>query len=487
MKKNKLQNLNITNPLMLVLLGLNVCFSHKTFSQEKTESTAPAKNSTVQFQASSNANETSQPVLNLEASMNMAEVYSFKAKVDLQEFYIAEAKEDAVFRGMLPTVSLSGNYMQNSSDVNPLVGNSAAMAYGFPDTTSSTGTLSVSQPIIGLLPMFYSLQQSSALTRAALQTRIQSRIDARFYGAQAFINLQKADQLLKAAKSAMEVSEKQLNDGNAQFNAGRLTNADLLKFKLDFENSKTSVLQAQTTYKVALITLAEAIGIKNSSAITVTSSEKSVWEMKSQKLPSLENILYPGLARRNDLLAAKENVEAAKQGKNYSYTSYLPSLNFVANYTRNFMAKDVTIAGQPYSASSIQDQFSYGIQLSWVILDWGVRQAQISGAVAAEQKAKYSLENLNLNARIDITNSYLQLQNAIQVLDSAKVSVQYAQDVYSQMKARFDNGQVTATDLITAANDQTNARANLANARGSLDLAWITFQKSTGSKLTSLN
>ena len=266
-----------------------------------------------------------------------------------------------------------------------------------------------------------------------------------------------------------------------------MTNADLLKFKLDFENSKTSVLQAQTTYKVALITLAEAIGIKNSSAITVASSEKSVWEMKSQKLPALENILYPGLARRNDIIAAKENINAAANGKYTSYSSYLPSLNFVANYTRNFMAKDATVGTQTYNSADIQDQFSYGLQLSWTILDWGVRQAQISGAVAAEQKAKFNLENLNVNARIDITNSFLQLQNAIQVLDSAKVSVQYAQDAYSQMKARFDNGQVTATDLITAANDQTNARANLANARGSLDLAWITFQKSTGSRPTSLN
>ena len=72
------------------------------------------------------------------------------------------------------------------------MGNSTAMAYGYPDTTSSTGTITVTQPIIGLVPMFYSLQQASALTRAALQNRNQSRIDARFYGAQAFINLQKS-------------------------------------------------------------------------------------------------------------------------------------------------------------------------------------------------------------------------------------------------------------------------------------------------------
>ncbi|WP_397599446.1 TolC family protein [Silvanigrella sp.] len=429
----------------------------------------------------------SQPILTLEAAMNMAETYSFTAKMSLQDYYSTEAKEDAAFRGMLPTISASANYMMNSSDVNPLVGTTAGKTYGFPDTTTSTTTLTLSQPLIGLFSMYNSVQQSSALTRAALQNRVQSRIDARFYGAQAYINLQKADQLLKAAKSAMEVSEKQLNDGNAQFNAGKLTNADLLKFKLDFENSKTSVIQAQTTYKVALITLSEAIGVKNSSAISVASSEKSVWEMKSQKLPSLENILAPSISQRRDILAGKENVDAAYYGKVQKYSNYLPTLNLVATYTRNFNASDITTSEKTYYSSDIQDQMSYGLQFSWVILDWGVRQAQISDAIASEQKAKYNLENLNLNARIDITNSYLQLQNAIQVLDSAKVSVQYAQDAYSQMKARFDNGQVTATDLISSANDQTTARANLANAKGSLDLAWITFQKSTGVKLTTLN
>lgn len=476
----KLQTLKLMTYPVTSLLS-SVLFINSSYGQQ--EIAQVQKSNTNQVNSASN----SQPILTLEAAMNMAETYSFTAKMSLQDYYSAEAKEDAAFRGMLPTISASANYMMNSSDVNPLVGTTAGKTSGFPDTTTSTATLTLSQPLIGLFSMYNSVLQSSALTRAALQNRVQSRIEQRFNGAKAYINLQKADQLLKAAKSSMEVSEKQLNDGNAQFNAGKLTNADLLKFKLDFENSKTSVIQAQTTYKVALITLSEAIGVKNSSAISVASSEKSVWEMKSQKLPSLENILAPSLSQRRDILAGKENVDAAYYGKVQKYSNYLPTLNFVATYTRNFNASDITASDKTYYSSDIQDQMSYGLQFSWVLLDWGVRQAQISDAVASEQNAKYNLENLNLNARIDITNSYLQLQNAIQVLDSAKVSVQYAQDAYSQMKARFDNGQVTATDLISSANDQTTARANLANAKGSLDLAWITFQKSTGVKLTTLN
>jgi outer membrane protein len=458
-------------------------FVQNAFAQENLAQ--QPQNKPIGVQGAYNVN--SQPALTLEAAMNMAESYSFTAKMAQQDAYVSESQEDAALRAMLPNITASGNYMWNSNKVNQLVGTPAGMQLGYPDTTSSMGTLTLTQPLIGLFSMYNALQQSSALTRAALQNRSQSRVDARFYGAQAYINVQKADQLLKTAKSSMEVSEKQLNDGNAQFNAGKLTNADLLKFKLDVENSKTSVIQAETTYKVALITLAEAIGLKNNSSISLMNSDKFVWESKSQKLPDLEKILAPSMSERHDLIAAKENVEATKYAKTQSYSSYLPTLNFVATYSRNFLAPSITVGTTTYSANSYQDTFSYGLQFSWVLLDWGIRQAQISGAVATEQKAKYNLENLSLNARIDITNTFLQLQNAIQVLDSAKVSVQYAQDAYSQMKARFDNGQVTATDLISSANDQTTARANLANSKGALDLAWISFQKSTGVKLTTLN
>ncbi|APJ02973.1 hypothetical protein AXG55_03200 [Silvanigrella aquatica] len=458
-------------------------FIYQTFAQENENQDQDHPPLLIQNARSVNSNQ----LLTLESAMNMTEHYSFVAKMSQQDLLISEAQENAALRSMLPNVSGSANYMFNSSSVNQLVGTSLGAQYGFPETNSSAGSLTLTQPLVGLYSLYNGLMQSSALTRAALQNRTQSRVDARFYGAQAFINAQKAEQLLKTAKSSIEVSEKQLKDGNAQFNAGKLTNADLLKFKLDYENSKTNLIQAETTYKVTLITLAEAIGIKNINLITLDDSDKSVWEAKSQKLPNLEKIFSPGMAKRHDLIAAKENVEASKYATQQTYSTYLPTLNFVATYSRNFLAKDITYNNVTYSASSYSDTLSYGLQLTWNLVDWGVRQAQISSTIASEQKAKYNLENLSMNARIDITNSYLQLQNAIQVLDSSKVSVQYAQDAYLQMKARFDNGQVTATDLIAAANDQTTARANLANAKGALDLAWMSFQKSIGGQLSTLN
>ena len=187
--------------------------------------------------------------------------------------------------------------------------------------------------------------------------------------------------------------------------------------------------------------------------------------------------------KRLDLLMSHDKLYAIQREKMQSIEAYIPSLNFVANYTRNFKAQNLNLNGVIFPKERIQDSFSYGVQFQWTLLDWGIRNSHIEVALATEQKAKNDLDSLKSKIRIDVTNSYYQLKDAIQVLDSAKISVQYAQDVYSQMKARFDIGQITATDLISSSNDQTTARANFANANGALDLAWINFQKSRGEKL----
>ncbi|KAB8029215.1 TolC family protein [Fluviispira multicolorata] len=466
----------VSYPMIYLLsFGINdVAFSEEILSQQQNYNNPHALISTS---------------LSLENAMEMSEQYSFSAKIAQQNENISESQYDVAYRSMLPTLTASGTYLKNSDSVNKLVGTTFGAQYGFPDTTTATATLNVTQPLVGLAPLFLAVQATAAQARAAIQNKNQSRVEARYYGASAFINAQKADQLLKTAESSLQVSEKELRDSEAQYNAGKLTNADLLKFKLNLENSRSTLIQAQTTYKIAMLTLAEAIGIKDFRTITLQSGEKSVFESKSAKIPDLGNVFSPAFTQRFDLKAAEETAIAAKYSKYQTISSYLPTLNLIANYSRNFQTADVTVneTGTTYKKEDIQDTFSYGIQLNWVLFDWGVRQAKISGAVAQEQTAKYNLENLNSQARIDITNSYLQLKDSVQVLESAVVSVQYAQDVYAQMKARFDNGQVTATDLISSSNDQTSARAKLANARGTLDLAWIAFQKSTGVKLTTQN
>lgn len=435
-----------------------------------------------------------QAVLTLEAAMNMAENYDFSARIASNTENASQGKADEQFRSMFPNISLSGQYLKYSDKVNKAIGTSAGSQSGLPNTTVWTAGLTLTQPLVGLIPLYLSLQAADAQTRAALQSKKQSKADARFLGANSYINAVKAIQLLNVADSSVKVAQIQLHDGLAQFNAGKLTNADVLKFKLNVENAQTSLIQAQTTAKITLVTLAETTGIKDSKLIELPKNYNSFLEKKRAQSKNLDVYINKALLSRNDLQAAKAAVESAKYNTDVAESSYLPSVNFVANYSRNFEAKDINQQAIPgyspavnFSKSDIQDTLYYGLQFTWNLLDWGVRQAQISEAVANESSKNIQQEQAESQVKIDVTNNYLKLQDAYQTLDSAKVSVEYAKDVFLQMEAQFNNGQATTTDVLGASNDQTSALAKLANAVGDLDIAWLSLQKSVGDRLTTLD
>ncbi len=427
------------------------------------------------------------PNLDLETAMNMAEDFAFNARVANYSWEMAEEKSKEPLRSMLPNVSGNGNFLTYDTGVNPAIGTSTGSFAGLPPTSVQTVGVTLSQPIVGIVPLFFNLQQANASARKALHNKNQSRVDARYLGASTYINAIKAKKLVSVALSAVDVSQTQLKDAQAQFNAGKLTRADILKFKLSFENAKTNYLQAQTVYKVALINLGETIGITDLDRIQLPKKYAAKYEGQQARLLSLDQYLTMAFSLRSDLLASQANVDAAKYQVYSGYSTYLPSLNFVSTYSRNLKANSIVNplnSSQRYSADQVQDTWFYGIQVNWNLLDWGVRQAQINQATAGKHVSLVQNEQARSQARIDVTHSFLKLKDAYQVLDSAKVSSDYARDAYSQKEAQFINGEATTTDVLSASSDKLTAEANLANAIGDLDLAWITLQRSVGSHLS---
>lgn len=427
-------------------------------------------------------------LLSLEKTMDMAEEHSFDLRITKQSYEGSNAQENAQIRALLPNVSASGNYLKYSDKVNKAVGTTAGASMGFSDTTVSSAGLTLTQPLVGLLNLSYAIKEAAARTRAALHAMSQSKEDSRLLGASAFLNAQKAKKLLAVANSSYELSNQQMKIAQAQQTAGRLTSSDVVKFRLNAENAKATLISAESAVKVAFVTLAEAIGVNDPNGFQIPEEHQSVWKGKENSLAPLANVIQEASEKRADVALSRDLAESARYAKKGAVASYLPSVNFVADYRRNFQASAVDIPpATHFDKEDIQDTFYYGLQLNWNLLDWGVRQAKISAAVANEQSASLKKEQLESKVKVDVTQYYLKIKDARQMLDSVQVSVQYAQDVYEQVKAQFQHGRATSTDLITAANDQTFAKANLANVTSDLDLAWLSLKNAMGEHLTTLN
>ena len=425
--------------------------------------------------------------LTLESCMNLAEKHSYERRNADETIAQTEATKNQYFRSMFPTLNANLTFQNYNKDVNKAIGNATAAAYGVPGANAFTGNLTVAQPLVGLAKLLFTVRAYSENVLATVQRKDQTTVEARLSGANLFINAQKAKRLLNVTKSSLEVAQKQLKDASAQFDAGRLTDADVLKIRLNLENTNTQLLQAQTTYRISVLSLAEAIGTQNVDDLDIPADTKSYWEAKKSKAEPIETVLSQALTNRHDVLSADYTIKAFNMSKYASYASYLPDVNLALVYSRNFEANDIAINGTVlFPKKDIQDNFVIGLQLNWTLIDFGVRQAQINGILSQKESALIQKEQLQSKVRIDVSSSYYNFQDSIQVLDSARVSDQYAKDVYSQVRAQFLSGQATSTDLVSASSGLASAEANLANAIGDLDIAWFTLQKNTGSPLTRL-
>jgi len=421
--------------------------------------------------------------LSLEGAMNAAEAHSYQIKIASQNVNISQSTKNAAILSTLPKVSLEGSYQIPVDGINSLVNVDVSPDLSTPTVGRSLNAgLTATQPILGLVSIALSIAENSAQLSAARNTRNQTVQDQRYLGANSYINATKALELVAVAEEAIDVAEKQLADAQARFNEGLSTNADVLQFKLNLDNTKTTRVRIETTYQVALVTLAEIIGY-DVKTIMLPEHYKSVMEHKKEHLGKLSQLIEQRLPLRYDIQASKDKIAEKGYATLNTMTDYLPALNFTTTYSRDFKKKSVPFFSRPQG----QDSMFLGLSFSWNVFDWGIRQTKISAAGATEQIANLNFFQLRDNARIDITSGYNKLFEAYETLHYSETSVKYAESVYQQRYDQFQHGLISSTDLVIASNDQTSARANYVSAIGELDLAWMAFFKAVRQPLSTLN
>ncbi len=424
--------------------------------------------------------------LTLEQAMDRTQAHSYQLKIATQNVNITENQKNSRILALFPNVSATGQYLKPVEGINSLLSSNVGPDVSIiTDGVSYTAGATLSQPIVGLLSTIFQIGENSAKLRAAYHDKSQTIQDQRYIGANAYINATKAFQFIAVAQKAIEVAEKQQNDGEARFNEGLLTSADVLQFRLNYDNAKTAHVRAQTAYQISLVTLSEFMGEPDSESIILPTTYVSVMKQKKENLKNLNGLVKDRVPVRYDILAAQENVSAQGYSTLNSMTSYLPSFNFILQYAHDFRAE--APSGSPFTKHDVDNELFWGFRLEWNILDWGIRQTQINVASASEQIARLQLYQTHDNAKIDITTSYSKLIEAYETLHFTESSLQYAETVYTQRFEEFQSGLISSTDLVIASNDQNSARANYVSAVGDLDLAWMAFYKSTRQPLTTIH
>lgn len=334
------------------------------------------------------------------------------------------------------------------------------------------------QNLVLMAPLFtggkLSGQASAAMaqSRAASFTLAQTRLMIRESVTEAYDKALLQDELVNVAQSRLTAEDEQVRVTQERVNTGRAAPVDLLREQAEEATAKQGVLAAQNDKAIAIIDLKTVLGISQASEITLTDTLDSLSAVPQGAPQSLQEALRIAEANRPDLAAALAQVDAARGSARTAAGAYSPQVYALG------MADASSIGGG-------QGRLGYtvGVTASLPLYDGGQRHADVDAAKARLSRAQADAQSVRQTVDQEAATAWLNLQTAVQQVETARAGVTAAQQAYDLATMRYNAGKSVLAERLDVLTALTRAGGELAEARAAVADARARMAATTASTL----
>jgi outer membrane protein len=258
-----------------------------------------------------------------------------------------------------------------------------------------------------------------------------------------------------AAKAQLSEAQEQFKSSEAKVRAGVATMSDSLRGVVTVNNAQLALITAQTNLATANAALTRLVG----SDTPVTADTASTASERFDPLPDSAALI--ALAENGPAVQqAQANLDAARQLRKASKSTYLPSLN--ATYSR--------------SGSGVDNRFGFGndpftyngrlsLGASYNLFNGFQRELNVVRADVAEDNARATLRDAQLAASSSLAGYIGSLRAAAQRVAVQAATVKASEEDVRVQQQRYNIGASTLLDLLTSQTALQQARAALISAR----------------------
>jgi outer membrane protein TolC len=347
------------------------------------------------------------------------------------------------FLSSIPTGSLPPSIAQVFSSIPPTT---------VRDSTTSTLTFTLSQPLTQLWGLFRQLDSQKLAHEAAMAHLDASGRDLIFQVRQIYFRLLQAAGNAGIAQDSVEQLASHVDVAKQQFAAGTLVKADLLRAQVQLGQARQDLVKAKAAAVEAQAALDELIGLPAEGAI------KPVDPFGDAIPPSptdgIQELTDQALQSRPDLHELQLRRDQADRLVTVAWSQLVPGISAVGQYQHS--------TGQLFLAA---DQAFVGGTLSWDIWDWGNKYYEVKSARSKVEQAEQTLRSAELKLRTQVQTALQETLADRDALAVAAEVVDQAQESFRLETERYKAQTATATDLLDAQAALSQAKYRLSNAR----------------------
>ena len=356
---------------------------------------------------------------------------------------------------LLPQLSASGSY-QRSIVKSEMRG---GISFGADNTFAVQGDLSL--PLFA--PQIYrTMKLNDTQMAAAVEAARGSRITLVAEVKKAFYNILLAEQSLEVLRESQATVQRTVDDTKLQYDNGLASEYDLLTAQVQLSNLHPTILQTETSVKLAKLLLKMYLSIPEDIEIEV---EGELDGMRDQVLAGTDG-LTADVTENSDLRTLELQQELLQRQLKVANANRLPTLGAFgsATYTGNDMEPFMGMGSTDGAKFFWTHPITVGVQLSVPIFA-GLTKMNKSREIKNQIK-QISLQRTYAEQQINV-----QMQSALNDLLTAREkmfaqeqTVAQARQAYSISDTRYRAGAGTILELNSAQLAQTQAQLNYSQA-----------------------
>jgi outer membrane protein TolC len=293
----------------------------------------------------------------------------------------------------------------------------------------------------------------------------------------AYWNFVYATQAVETAQQSLQISSKLVSDNKIKVEVGTMAPIDVVQAEAEEARMRQSLVQAQNTRRSNELTLKQLI---------VSGTDDPLWAATLEPVDrpnfqpveiDIEAAIRRGLAERNDIAIVKKQIEMNDVSLKLLRDNTLPDIDFNLSYgvsgvggTRLQRAQSGVLGSEVTQVipGGLGDAFSQLLRAQnprWtasvnIAYPIGLTAQDTSLARARVQlnQAASQLKAIELRVATDITSAAINLRNAAEAVEVARVSRELQEQRLQAEQSKFDVGMSTNFQVVQAQRDLNDSR-----------------------------
>ena len=248
--------------------------------------------------------------------------------------------------------------------------------------------------------------------------------------------------------------------------SGIVAGIDVVRAEVQLSLDRQRATAARNDFEKAKLQLARIIGLPIGQPLTLVDDIPTM----PDRAITIEDALKEAYVKREDFLAAEEEVRAAESSRNAAVAAHLPSVRVTADFG--------TIGLTPGTSLPT---FNVTGAVDVPIFDGGRRTGRLARVDAELRDRRARLEDLRAMVYYDVRTAFLDVEATRQQLEAAERGRELATQQLAQSRDRFAAGVATNVEIIQAQEAVAEATEQAIAARYGYAVAKALLAQSNGS------